>query len=94
MPDFTVAGLLLLALIIVLVLIFFSFVPGACGSQCRLTGSAWAKMITLVGMRLRRVPPARSSPPDQAVKAGPDTSASTGGGPLPGRRQRARSSTP
>jgi len=69
-PDFTVAGLLLLALIIVLVLILFSFVPVGLWISA-LAAGVRVGLLTLIGMRLRRVPPARViNPMIKATKAG------------------------
>ncbi|MBO8141422.1 MAG: flotillin-like protein FloA [Firmicutes bacterium] len=68
----TLSGLLLLVLVVAAVFLFFSFIP------IGLWVSAWAAgvrigILTLVGMRLRRVPPAKIVLPlIKAVKAGLD----------------------
>ncbi len=68
--DYPVIGLVLLALALILITIIFSFIPVG------LWISAWAagvriSIFTLIGMRLRRVPPVRIiGPMIKATKAG------------------------
>lgn len=68
------AGLIILILIIVLIVVVFSFVPvrlwiAALAAQVRIG------IVTLIGMRLRRVPPAKIVEPlIKATKAGIDVS--------------------
>ena len=74
MLDFTVAGLILIALFVVLVLVIFSFIPVGLWISA-LAAGVHVGLLTLIGMRLRRVPPARViNPMIKATKAGLDLS--------------------
>ncbi|HEX6989264.1 MAG TPA: flotillin-like protein FloA [Bacillota bacterium] len=74
MLDLTVAGLLLIALIVVLVLVLFSFIPVGLWISA-LAAGVRVGLVTLIGMRLRRVPPTRViGPLIKATKAGLDLS--------------------
>ena len=80
--------LIILVLVIMFVIVFFNFIPVG------LWISAWAAgvrvpILTLVGMRLRRVPPHRIVMPlIKAMKAGIGRRHRQTGSPLLGRRQR------